>query len=113
MFVSIVRTIVPAAWAWLVGQLLIALPVLEPLREQLLAYAEPLAAFLSVLVFAAWYALMRWLEPRMPEWLAKVLFGSSKRPVYANADTITGTVVEDENLTPDYLPVEHPKHAAE
>lgn len=83
MFISIVRTIVPAIWAWAVTQLVTALPILEPLRADLLEYAEPLAALVGVIAFGAWYALIRWLEPRMPEWLAKALFGSAQRPEYS------------------------------
>lgn len=82
MFTSILRTIVPALWGSFIGWLLTLVPVLEPLREDLLAYADVLLPIISAVLIGAWYAFWRWLEPRLPDWLTRITLGSAKAPVY-------------------------------
>ncbi|MEU0465006.1 hypothetical protein ABZ215_13465 [Amycolatopsis sp. NPDC006131] len=75
---SIVRTIVPGAWAtlvaWLVG---LGLPdVVTGWLSGLGGRVTELVALVVVYVF------VRWVEPRVPSWLAALLLGSSKAPTY-------------------------------
>ena len=95
MLTSILRTIVPALWGSFIGWALALVPVLEPLREQLLGYGDLAAPIVGALIIGAWYALWRKLEPRLPDWLTRILLGSAKTPSYSNANTIPGEVVED------------------
>lgn len=82
MLTSILRTAVPALWSALISCILSWIPALEPLREQLLAQAKVIEPVLYAVILAAWYALWRWLEPRLPAWLVAALLGSSKTPIY-------------------------------
>ncbi|MNH37371.1 hypothetical protein D3C79_982680 [compost metagenome] len=82
MFTSILRTIVPALWGSFIGWLLALVPILEPLRGDLLSYSDVLLPIVSAVLIGAWYAFWRWLEPRLPDWLTRVVLGSAKAPVY-------------------------------
>lgn len=113
MITSILRTLVPALWALLIGKALVLVPALEPLRADLLAYGDWLAVFLSVALIGAWYAFWRWLEPRLPDWLTRAVLGSAKAPTYLTENTVPGEVVEDGELTAEYHDVDRPKHSAE
>lgn len=78
--VSILRTVVPAAWGaaftWLVTQV----PAVEALREQ----ADLIGAILLVVAIGAWYALWRKLEPHLPAWVRALTLGFPAAPaVYA------------------------------
>lgn len=102
MLTSILRTIVPALWASFINWALIVVPLLEPHREELLAYGLPLAAVATALLTAAWYAFWRWLEPRLPDWLKRAVLGSAKAPVYAGkhvAITKGNITVENGGIT--------------
>jgi hypothetical protein len=73
-----VRTIVPGLWSALVAWLVsLGLPP---------AVTDAAAGLVDVLVvpaaLAAVYALLRWVEPRLPTWLTVVLLGSSRTPAY-------------------------------
>ncbi|WP_210725775.1 hypothetical protein [Arthrobacter silvisoli] len=97
MLTSFLRTIVPALWGSFVGWLLGLLPILEPLRPQLIEYSTPLTAIVGAVIIAAWYALWRWLEPLLPVWLVRAVLGSAKAPVYpskAIAETIDAEGVQ-------------------
>ncbi|MFJ8815426.1 hypothetical protein [Amycolatopsis thermoflava] len=81
---SIVRTVVPGAWAalvaWLVG---LGLPaVITGWLSGLGGAVTELAALVVVYVF------VRVIEPRLPAWLATLLLGVAKEPAYTpqNAD---------------------------
>ncbi|HYQ62702.1 hypothetical protein [Actinophytocola sp.] len=73
-----VRTVVPTLWAagvaWLIR---LGLPP---------AVTDAVAGLVDVLVvpaaLAAVYALLRWVEPRLPAWLARLLLGSTRPPSY-------------------------------
>lgn len=73
-----VRTVVPALWSALVAWLL-GLGVSPAVLSAVGGLVEPL---LVPLALAAVYAGLRWLEPRVPAWLAVVLMGSTKTPTY-------------------------------
>ena len=79
---SLLRTLVPALWgsaiAWLIG----VLPILAPLEADLDGLADILLPIITAVIIGAWYALWRWLEPRMPDWLTRAVLGSAKMPVY-------------------------------
>ena len=76
-----VRTVVPALWsalvAWLVSR---GLPP---------AVTDAVAGLVDVLVvpavLAVVYALLRWVEPRLPTWLTVVLIGSTRTPAYRHS----------------------------
>lgn len=80
---SVVRTMVPIAWSQIVLWLLLAVPALEPLRELLLSQTDIIVNTVAVIAGGAWYALVRWLEPKLPAWLRVILMGSTKTPDYS------------------------------
>ncbi|MFJ3957687.1 hypothetical protein [Arthrobacter sp. NPDC090010] len=92
MLTKILRTLVPYFWGIVVTWLLSILPVLEPLRDDLLAQAPVLVLVIGSVMSGLWYVLWEWLRPRLPDWLVRILMGSAKGPVYlarhaASADT--------------------------
>lgn len=86
MLISILRTIVPALWGSVIGWALTLLPVLEPLRADLLAYGDFAVPVIAAVIIGGWYALWRWLEPKLPDWLTRILLGSAQAPVYAESN---------------------------
>lgn len=82
MLTSLLRTIVPYVWGLVVTWLITLLPVLAPLKDQLLGLATIALPILAAVLSAAWYAFWRWLEPRLPDWLTRAVLGSAKTPVY-------------------------------
>ncbi|GGJ55581.1 hypothetical protein [Glutamicibacter ardleyensis] len=82
MLISILRTFIPYVWGIVVGSLLSAVPVLEPLREQLLAYGDLAVPVIAAILAGLWYTLWRWLEPKLPVWLVRVVLGSAQAPSY-------------------------------
>lgn len=96
MLTSILRTLVPALWGSLIGWFLTVVPILEPLRADLLAYGDVAVPVIAALLIGGWYAVCRWLEPHLPDWLTRILLGSAKAPTYANANTISGELATDE-----------------
>lgn len=98
--VSYLRTMVPGAWAALVGSLLAWLsPHLPGDVVGWLGGALGSEAAVAIVVAAAlagWYWLWRRLEPRVPAWLIRLVLGSSKAPVYGvNVVTLTDAEVAD------------------
>lgn len=79
LLTSWVRTIVPALWSALIAWL-ISLGLPEAITNALAGIGEQV---LVPIVLAGVYALLRWLEPKLPPWLAKLFFGSSRPPTYA------------------------------
>lgn len=79
--ISLIRTGVPVLWgvavSWLVG---LGLPagVLDQVHSLVIAA-------LTAVLTAGWYALWRWLEPRVPAWLITVALGYAAAPTYAVA----------------------------
>jgi hypothetical protein len=76
---SLVRTLVPFVVGWLLS-LPLAGPVLDALDVSGDQARGKLAAALTVLLGAAWYALARLIEHRWPK--AGVLLGVPTSPVY-------------------------------
>ncbi|MFF5988128.1 hypothetical protein [Prauserella flavalba] len=89
---SWLRTVFP--WAW---SLLVAWLVSLGLPDAVTGWVSGLGTVVAdVAVGAVVYAFLRWVEPRMPDWLTRVFLGSAKPPIYAprNADgsyTLTTT----------------------
>lgn len=107
LLVSLLRTVVSWAWALVIGWLLVAVPIFQPFEDQLLALSELALPTLVAVIAAAWYALWRWIEPRLPDWLTAALLGSSKAPEYP---AITGSQVAEVNPSLDRIP--GPDHRA-
>lgn len=89
---SVVRTVVPALWgavvAWFVG----VVPALAPLAGELNGLGALAVPVVIAVIIGAWYAFWRWLEPKLPDWLTRILLGSAKAPVY-DSKVPTGNVV--------------------
>ena len=80
--VSIIRTVVPAAWGSLMAWLITMIPALHIIEDQSFALGQ----IVSLVVIGLWYSVSRTLEPRMPEWLRNILFGVSSTPEYDSID---------------------------
>lgn len=84
---AILRTVVPSLWGSFITWLVLLLPILSQLQPYLLGLSETVTAALTSVVTAvvigAWYALWRWLQPRLPVWLIQAVLGSAKTPVYS------------------------------
>lgn len=78
---SLIRTVVPAAWATLLAWL-VSIGVPGGLAELLSTVG---GVVLVPIVVGAVYAGLRWLEPRLPSWLAAILLGSAQQPTYPTA----------------------------
>lgn len=75
---SWLRTVVPGLWSALVAWL-----VSLGLPEAVTAAADGLGQTVVVpLVLAAVYAALRAVEPRLPDWLTRVLLGAARPPHY-------------------------------
>lgn len=80
---SVIRTAVPALWgtglAWLVS---------VGVLDQAVADGPGAAAggFLVTVAIGGFYALVRFLEPYLPVWLAALLMGSPAAPAYQRGD---------------------------
>jgi len=83
LLTSILRTLVPSLWGSFITWLILLLPALTPLQDQLLGLANVLLPIITAVIVAAWYAFWRWFEPRLPDWLTRAVLGSAKVPVYA------------------------------
>jgi hypothetical protein len=77
---SVVRTVLPAAWSmfvlWLVS---LGLP---QSAADWLASETVATKVVEVTALAIVYGFVRWIEPHMPDWLARLLLGSAKPPTY-------------------------------
>lgn len=80
MATSWVRTIVPGLWAAVVAWL-VSLGLPESFGDQLEGLTDSL---LVPVALAGVYALIRWVEPRLPDWLSRVLTGSARTPSYSS-----------------------------
>ena len=85
MKTKLLRTLVPYFWGTVVTWLIGALPVLEPLHDDLMAQTPFLVELVSVLVSALWYYAFERLSPYIPDWLLRILMGSAKSPTYPSA----------------------------
>lgn len=82
ILISVLRTVVPYVWGLFIGWLITAVPVLQPLENELLSIGTLALPVLIAVISAAWYAFWRWLEPRLPDWLTRAVLGSSRSPKY-------------------------------
>lgn len=85
VIVSYLRTGVPIVWGWLVAQLLGHWDWLAKTLESAgvdLQSGAVVGAVTGLVVFL-WYALWRWLEPRLPDSVTRLVLGSSRAPAYA------------------------------
>lgn len=82
LLISLLRTFVSWVWALFIAWLLVAVPIFQPFEEGLLGLAELAFPVLVAVIAAAWYALLRWVEPRLPNWLTRALLGAATAPVY-------------------------------
>jgi hypothetical protein len=77
-FVSWLRTVFPVAWSALISWLAsLCVP-------QFVTGALGPAGELVVLpiIVGVVYPLVRWIEPRLPMWLTRILLGSARSPSY-------------------------------
>lgn len=78
---SVLRTVLPGAWSavvlWLAS---FGLPqaAVDWLNSETVA-----TQVVQLAVFAIVYGFVRWVEPRIPDWLTRILLGSAKPPTYA------------------------------
>lgn len=75
---SWIRTGVPILW----GYLLTFLASRAPAVHELVANPYILGAVVGA-VTLAWYSVVRWLEPRLPAWLTRIVIGANTPPSYA------------------------------
>lgn len=95
---SFLRTAIPSLWGTVVASVLAwALPLLPgDVGEALstLLASDVVVALLVTASIAIWYALARWIEPRIPDWLTRLVLGSAAAPMYvkvAHAGTTPGS----------------------
>lgn len=81
--VSILRTIIPSLWGAGLAWLITRVPALEPVRDQLVG----LGLILVAVCIGGYYALIRKLEPHLPDWLGRILIGSSRQPALYTSET--------------------------
>jgi hypothetical protein len=79
---SLIRTYVPigvgAVLTWLTARWF----GVDPATQEALIYG------LSGLGGAAWYGLLRLVEPHLPKWARLLVFWSAKMPTYASAEAV-------------------------
>lgn len=97
------RTAVPVWWGALTGWALTYMtwqPVVELVQS-----VDPVA--LAGLVTVAWYAIARWVEPRLSDWATRLVLGSAKVPAYdaVAVQSPEGAVAGPGSLAPDGTPV--------
>lgn len=77
---SVVRTVLPGAWAalvlWLVS---LGLP---SSAADWLGSESVVTKLVDLASLAVVYGFVRWVEPRMPDWLTRTLLGSATAPTY-------------------------------
>jgi hypothetical protein len=85
--VSWLRTAVPVAWGTVMAAILRTLSPYLPgdLGTALATWlgSETTIALVTAAAIAGWYALWRWVEPRIPDWLTRLVLGSARPPSYA------------------------------
>jgi hypothetical protein len=97
---SWIRTGVPVLW----GYLLTFLATRFPAIHELLGNPAIMAAVVGA-VTLVWYAVVRWLEPRLPAWLTRIVIGANTPPQYVEGQVLRSTVEEFEgDGPPDPLP---------
>lgn len=79
---SVIRTTVTGWWAAVVAWL-----VRLGLPAEVVEWASAAADVVIVpAVLAGVYAAIRWAEPRLPSWVARLLAGSVRQPTYLSRE---------------------------
>jgi hypothetical protein len=78
---SIIRTVLPAAWAAVV--LYLARLGLPDVAVAWLSSNQVVEHVTELGAVAAVYGFVRYIEPHLPDWLIRILLGSAKAPTYA------------------------------
>lgn len=77
---SIIRTVLPGVWSVIVLQLVkLGLP---DAAAGWLSSSPVVEKATDLVALAAVYAFVRWVEPRLPAGLVRILLGSVKQPTY-------------------------------
>jgi hypothetical protein len=77
---SFIRTVLPGAWSVLVLWL-VSLGLPQTWADWL-ASDQVVTQVVQIVSLAAVYAVTRWVEPLLPDWLTRVLLGSATPPTY-------------------------------
>ncbi len=87
--ISVLRGAVPTVWGALVAGLLTwLLPHLPgDVGDALssLLGSDAVTALLVAVCIAAWIAAARWVEPRLPDWVRRIVLGYAASPTYTTA----------------------------
>lgn len=107
--VSWLRTVVPVLWGTVVTAILRTTTPHLPgdLGAALASWlgSEPTLALVTATVIGAWYALWRWAEPRLPDWVTRVVLGSAQTPIYVHDGEICALQhVQPEDRQPGAVP---------
>lgn len=86
---SMLRTVVPIAWGWVLSQLVTHLPWLASVLG--VSPGAPPPAWLVPTLMVGWYALWRKVEPKLPPWLTRLVLGANTTPAYAMEASLSGT----------------------
>lgn len=79
---SVLRTVVPMAWAAIVAWLLSNGWISTDLADTISTWSPALTAAAVAVVGAVWYAVWRKLEPKLPDWVRRLLLGAAQAPTY-------------------------------
>lgn len=88
---SWIRTGVPLLWGYLLTWVATLSTAMHDLLDNPGVYAAVVGA-----VTLAWYALARWVEPKLPPWLTRLVIGANTAPQYVEGQVVRGTVEEFE-----------------
>ena len=83
--VSLLRTAVPTLWGMAIAYVLGRWPAVRDFFDAFgVDLTSPqVAGAVTGAVVVLWYALWRWLEPRLPDWLTRLVLGSAAAPSYS------------------------------
>jgi hypothetical protein len=81
--ISYLRTGVPIAWGYVLTFVADRIPAVSPLIEDPQVYGA-----VGAVVAFVWYAIMRWVEPRLPAWLTALVLGSNSVPLYVDPSAL-------------------------
>jgi hypothetical protein len=77
---SVVRTVMPGAWSIVV--LWLAKVGLPDAAVAWLSSDDVRGKVVDLVALAVVYGFVRWVEPKLPDWLTRALLGSAKAPTY-------------------------------
>jgi len=87
--VAFLRTAVPVVWGYIITWALTQFPAVADFLAgfNVDLNAQVVVSYVTGLATIAWYAVWRWLEPRIPAWLTALVLGSNRTPVYIEGTT--------------------------